>query len=84
MLNYSVEYLNSINCSRLPLSELKLNEGCPVMMLRNLDAAHRICNGSRGIVIRLRTRVLEVELLTGDFTRQKVFIPRISNKPTKD
>ena len=54
------------------------------MMLRNLDAAHRICNGSRGIVIRLRTRVLEVELLTGDFTRQKVFIPRISNKPTKD
>ena len=84
MLNYPVEYLNSINCSGLPLSKLELKEGCPIMVLRNLDAAHGVCNGSRGIVTRLRSRVLEVKLLTGDFAGQKVFIPRISNQPTED
>jgi PIF1-like helicase len=30
-LLYSVEYLNSINCSGLPLSKLKLNVGCPLL-----------------------------------------------------
>jgi ATP-dependent DNA helicase PIF1 len=84
MLNYPVEYLNSINCSGLPLSKLELKEGCPIMVLRNLDVAHGVCNGSRGIVTRLRSRVLWVKLLTGDFAGQKVFIPRISNQPTED
>jgi hypothetical protein len=84
MLNYPVEYLNSINCSGIPLSKLELKEGCPIMVLRNLDAAHGVCNGSRGILTRLRRRVLEVKLLTGDFAGQKVFIPRISNQPTED
>jgi hypothetical protein len=67
MLNYPVEYLNSINCSGLSLFKLKLKKGCPIMVLRNLDAAHGACNGSRGIVTALRSRVLEVKLLTGDF-----------------
>jgi PIF1-like helicase len=84
MLNYPVEYLNSINCSGLPLSKLKLKEGCPIIVLRNLDAAHGVCNGSRGIVTRLRSRVVEVKLLSEDFAGQKVFIPRISNQPTED
>ena len=84
MLNYPVEYLNSINCSRLPLSKLELKEGCPIMVLRNLDAAHGVCNGSKGIVTGLRSRVIEIKLLTGDFAGQKVFIPRISNQPTED
>jgi hypothetical protein len=35
-------------------------------------------------VTRLRSQVLEVKLLTGDFAGQKVFIPRISNQPTED
>jgi ATP-dependent DNA helicase PIF1 len=45
MLNYPIEYLNSINCSRLPLAKLELKEGCPIIVLRNLDAAYRVCNG---------------------------------------
>ena len=84
MLNYPVEYLNEINCSGLPLAKLKLKAGCPVMILRNLDAAHGVCNGSRGILKRYRNRVLEVELITGQHAGHKVFIPRISNQPTED
>jgi ATP-dependent DNA helicase PIF1 len=84
MLNYPVEYLNSINCSGLPLSKLELKEGCPIMVLRNVNVAYGVCNGSRGIVTRLRSRVVEVKLLSEDFAGQKVFIPRISNQPTED
>jgi len=36
-LLYPVEYLNSINCSGLPLHKLQLKVGCPVMILRNLN-----------------------------------------------
>ena len=84
MLNYPVEYLNEINCSGLPLAKLELKVGCPVMILRNLDAAHGVCNGSRGILTQCRNRVLEVKLLTGEHAGTKVFIPRISNQPTED
>ena len=84
MLNYPVEYLNQINCSGLPLAKLKLKAGCPIMILRNLDARHGVCNGSRGILTRYRNRVLEVELITGEHAGHKVFIPRISNQPTED
>ena len=84
MLNYPVEYLNQINCSGLPLAKLELKKGCPVMILRNLNAAQGVCNGSRGILTNWGNRVLEVQLLTGEHAGQKVFIPRIGCQPTED
>ena len=83
MLNYPVEYLNEINCSGLPLAKLEVKVGCPVMVLRNLDPANGVCNGSRGILTRYRHRVMEVELITGGHKGNKVFIPRINNYPTE-
>jgi ATP-dependent DNA helicase PIF1 len=59
-LMYPVEYLNSINCSGMPLHRLKLKVGCPVMILRNLNPGEGVCNGSRGVVTRTNNRVLEV------------------------
>jgi hypothetical protein len=84
MLLYPPEYLNEINCSGLPLAKLELKVGCPIMVLRNLDAANGVCNGSRGILTRCSNRVLEVTLITGDFMGKKMFIPRISNVPTDE
>ena len=84
MLNYPIEYLNKINCTGMPLAKLEVKIGCPIMVLKNLDAAHGLCNGSRGILTRCRNRVLEVELITGSHAGKKVFIPRTSNMPTED
>jgi ATP-dependent DNA helicase PIF1 len=84
MLNYPVEYLNQINCSGLPLAKLELKTRCPVMILLNLDPAHEVCNGSRGILRHWGNKVLEVELLTGEHAGSKVFIPRIGCQPTED
>ena len=47
---YPVEYLNSINCSGLPLAKLKLKVGCPVMILRNLNPGEGVCNGSKELL----------------------------------
>jgi hypothetical protein len=43
----SPEYLNSLTSSNLPLSQLKLKIGCPVMILQNLAAAQGVCVGGR-------------------------------------
>ena len=84
LLNYPVEYLNDINSGSLPLAKLELKIGCPVMVLKNLDAANGVCNGSRGILTRHSNRVLEVKLLTGDHAGETVFIPRMANQPGED
>jgi ATP-dependent exoDNAse (exonuclease V) alpha subunit len=81
-LMYPVEYLNSINCSGLPLHKLWLKVGCPVMVLRNINPGEGVCNGSQGIVTRMSNRVLEVRLLTGDHAGNTIFIPRLSITPS--
>jgi ATP-dependent exoDNAse (exonuclease V) alpha subunit len=80
-LMYPVEYLNTIQCSGLPLSKLTLKIGCPVMVLRNIDPSQGICNGTRGVVTRMQSRVIEIRLLTGEFKGKKVFVPRMSLCP---
>jgi hypothetical protein len=84
LLNYPVEYFNEINCGSLPLAKLELKIGCPIMVLKNLDAANGVCNGSRGILTRHSNRVLEVRLLTGEHAGETVFIPRVANQPSEE
>ncbi len=82
-LMYPAEYLNSINCSGLPLAKLRLKVGCPVMVLRNLFPAEGICNGTRGVVMKMSTLVIEIELMSEEVRGKKVFIPRITLTPAE-
>ena len=84
MLNYPVKYLNEINFGLLPLVKLELKIGCPVMVLKNLDAANGVCNDSRGILTRFDNRVLEVRLLTGEHAGKTVFILKVANQPGEE
>ena len=79
---YPVEYLNSINCSGLPLAKLKLKIGCPVMVLRNINAGEGVCNGSRGIVTQVADRVIQLRLITGDHAGSLIFVPRLKISPS--
>ena len=77
---YPVEYLNSLNASGLPLARLTLKPGCPLMVLRNLDPSNGICNGTRMVLLRIKSHVLECRILGGD--GKTVFIPRMSIQPS--
>ena len=45
--------------------------------------AEGVCNGSRAIITRMSSRVLEVQLLSGDHAGNTVFIPRLKIEPSE-
>jgi len=59
------EFLNSLKTSGLPNHSIKLKVGTPIMLLRNLDQAEGLCNGTRLTIIRLANHVIEVKIITG-------------------
>jgi len=83
---YPAEYLNSLKASGLPLAKLMLKVGCPVMLLRNLDASKGLCNGTRMVVTEIRRRVLQCRIISGDakFSGTMVHIPRIILQPSAE
>jgi len=77
---YPTEYLNSLNCSGMPLAKLRLKRFCPIMLLCNLDASKGLCNGTRMIVTEVQARVLKCKIISGDvrYDGNVVLIPRVS------
>nr|CAH7714780.1 unnamed protein product [Callosobruchus chinensis] len=82
VLNYPVEFLNSITPAGLPPHILKLKVGCIVMLLRNLNPTVGLCNGTRLIVRALASRVIDAEIICGSHVGTRVFIPRIRLQPS--
>lgn len=73
-----VEYLNKITVANFPLHRLVIKIGSPVIILRNLDHANGLCNGTRLLITQLGERVIERKSLTGSHAGDTVFIPRIA------
>ncbi|AQK53977.1 hypothetical protein ZEAMMB73_Zm00001d051300, partial [Zea mays] len=48
---YPPEFLNTLTPNGLPPHVLKLKIGCPIILLRNIDPANGLCNGT-GLAIR--------------------------------
>ncbi|XP_057795691.1 uncharacterized protein LOC131011831, partial [Salvia miltiorrhiza] len=65
----------------VPNHELYLKVGTPVMLLRNIDHANGLCNGTRLMITRLGNHVLEAKILTGDNVEERVLIPRMTLTP---
>ncbi|CAG8759208.1 8671_t:CDS:2, partial [Racocetra persica] len=59
---YPIEYLNSLMPQELPLHELILKVGAPVMLLRNLDPDNSLCNGMKLICHGLQTYMIDTEI----------------------
>ncbi|GFZ05262.1 hypothetical protein Acr_17g0008340 [Actinidia rufa] len=79
---YPNEYLNSLNPPSLPPFKVELKVGCPIMLLRNIALNDGLCNGTRLMVVRCASRIIEAQILTGDKRGNLVFIPRISLTPS--
>jgi ATP-dependent DNA helicase PIF1 len=77
---YPTQFLNTLSFSGVPPHELHLQEGCPIILLRNMTST--LANGTRLIVIQLMQHVIEAEVVTAPRKGQRVFIPRLSITPS--
>ncbi|KAH0691484.1 hypothetical protein KY289_018842 [Solanum tuberosum] len=79
---HTLDFLNTIKCSGVPNHSITLKVGVLVMLLRNIDQAAGLCNGTRLIVTKLGNQVIEAKVLSGQMVGQKVFIPRMTLTPS--
>ncbi|XP_052185281.1 uncharacterized protein LOC127796918 [Diospyros lotus] len=79
---YPNEYLNSLDPPGLLTFKLELKVGCPIILLRNIAPKDGLCNGTRLMVTRCDTRIIEAQILTGEKFGNLAFIPRISLAPS--
>ncbi|XP_052206882.1 uncharacterized protein LOC127811215 [Diospyros lotus] len=79
---YPNEYLNLLDPPRLPTFKLELKVDCPIIFLRNIALKDGLCNGTRLMVTRCNTRIIEDQILTGEKFSNLAFIPRISLAPS--
>ncbi|CAO3618552.1 unnamed protein product [Mucor hiemalis] len=64
-MEINTEYLNAIELGSLPPHSLQLKVGTPNMVIRNIDPAAGLCNGTRLIVKSLGIHVIEAAIATG-------------------
>ena len=62
---FTTEFLNDIKCSGIPNHCVKLKVEVPIMLLRNIDQANGLCNGTRLQVITWGRMLLVPKLLLG-------------------
>jgi ATP-dependent DNA helicase PIF1 len=77
-LLYPVEFLNSLNANNFSQHRLSLKKGVPVMLLRNLNQAEGLCNGTRLVITVLGDMIVEGKIVTRTHKGKSVMIPRIS------
>ncbi|KAK9671513.1 hypothetical protein RND81_12G035200 [Saponaria officinalis] len=79
---YPTEFLNSLKFQGLPNHEMILKVGCPVILLRNINQAAGLCNGTSLTITKIQSRIIEAKVLTGGNMGTIVSIPRIEMTPT--
>jgi ATP-dependent DNA helicase PIF1 len=77
------EFLSTLHTSGLPNHQIKLKIGAPIMLLRNLDQTEGLCNGTRMIVTKMATHVLEAKIMGGKHHGNITYIPRMDMSPSQ-
>ncbi|PWZ57979.1 ATP-dependent DNA helicase PIF1 [Zea mays] len=81
---YPPEFLNTLTPNGLPPHVLKLKIGCPVILLRNIDPANGLCNGTRLVVRGFQRNSIDAEIVLGQHAGKWIFLPRIPLCPSDD
>ncbi|KAL1314168.1 hypothetical protein AAHE18_16G169900 [Arachis hypogaea] len=79
---HTPKFLNTIRCSGVPNHELTLKVGTPIMLLRNIDHAIELYNGTCLVVTKLGKHIIKAHSSVGRNKGQKVFIPRMTLSPS--
>ncbi|XP_035816196.1 uncharacterized protein, partial [Zea mays] len=80
---YPPEFLNTLTPNGLPPHVLKLKIGCPVILLRNIDPANGLCNGTRLVVRGFQRNSIDAEIVLGfcPARMESLFVGLSHNKP---
>ncbi|XP_072150354.1 LOW QUALITY PROTEIN: uncharacterized protein [Setaria viridis] len=81
---YPSEFLNTLTPNGFPPHLLKLKIGCPIILLRNIDPANGLCNGTRLVVRGFQRNSIDAEIVLGQHAKKRVFLPRIPLCPYDD
>jgi hypothetical protein len=81
---YPSEFLNTLTPNGLPPHVLKFKIGCTVILLRNIDPAGGLCNGTRLVVRGFQRNTIDAEIMVGDHAGKRIFLPRILLCPSDD
>lgn len=71
------EYFNSVNLPGFSKHQLFLRRGLPMILIRNLNVANGLCNGTRLVVQDFSERVLKCRLISGCCIGETVMLPKI-------
>lgn len=80
VVNYPIEFLNSLDLPGMPPHNLLLKVGSVIIMLRNLNQP-TLCNGTRMVVKMLMPNAIKAMIIIGKFKGEEVLIPRIPMIP---
>ncbi|PWZ57558.1 ATP-dependent DNA helicase PIF1 [Zea mays] len=81
---YPPEFLNALTPNGLPPHVLKLKIGCPIILLRNIDPANGLCNGTRLVVRGFQRNSIDAEIVLGQHAGKRIFLPRIPLCPSDE
>jgi ATP-dependent DNA helicase PIF1 len=68
----------------IPPHVLKLKIDCPIILLRNLDPANGLCNGTRLVVRTCQRNLIDAEIVLGQHAGKRIFLPWIPLCPSDD
>ena len=71
------DFLNSQNPKGLPPHKLILKKNCPLILLRNLNPAEGLCNGTRLICRELKPNTISARIAASPHKWKQVLLPRI-------
>ncbi|XP_068466508.1 uncharacterized protein [Phaseolus vulgaris] len=80
---FTIEFLNAIKCSGILNHCVKLKVRVPITLLRNIDQANRLCNGTRLQLTHLWKNVIDAKVITGKNIGDQIFIPRMNLTPSE-
>ncbi|PWZ20060.1 ATP-dependent DNA helicase pif1 [Zea mays] len=81
---YPPEFLNTLTPNGLPPHVLNLKIGCPVILLRNIDPANGLCNGTRLVVRGFQRNSIDAKIVLGQHAGKQIFLPRIPLCPSDE
>nr|GFA50820.1 hypothetical protein [Tanacetum cinerariifolium] len=72
---FSSEFINGLKFSGVPNHKLALKMGVPITLLRNIDQANGLCNGTRLQALRLTRTSIKAKIINGTHFGKEVIIP---------